>query len=108
MIRPRARATPPFAFVEAGHPLAATLDPLRAIIASDPGLRPSTEPGEVVRADLRVVRGVDGSWALKRLYWSVQRPAPGAPGGLRGRLLVVDRRRGRGPEPAVHDFPDDP
>jgi aminoglycoside phosphotransferase (APT) family kinase protein len=84
------------------------LEPLREIVASDPGLRPTGARDEVVRADMRAAPDAAGTWRLERLYWSVQRADPAAPGGLRGRLLVVDRRRGRPPEPAVHDFPDDP
>jgi|SRR5215218_507997 len=106
--RPRTAEVVPFAFAGPGHPLAAALDPLREAIASDPGLRPSGAPAEVVRADLRVAAAGAGGWAIERLYWSVQRPDPAAPGALRGRLLVVDRRRGRPGAPTVHDFPDDP
>jgi aminoglycoside phosphotransferase len=106
--RPHGADTPPFAFAGPSHPLSAALEPLREIVASDGRLRPSHAAGEVVRADLRVAPAVGGGWAIERLYWSVQRADPAAPGALRGRMLVVDRRRGRRPEPAVHDFPDDP
>jgi aminoglycoside phosphotransferase (APT) family kinase protein len=99
---------PPFAFADAGHPLFAALEPLREIVDADPGLRPTGARGEVLRADLRVAPAGDGTWAVERLYWSAQRADPGAPGALRGRMLVVDRRRGRPSAPTVHDFPDDP
>jgi aminoglycoside phosphotransferase len=108
MIAPPAAGAPPFAFAGPGHPLSAALEPLRELVASDDGLRPSHAPGEVVRADVRVVPAADGTWAIERLYWSVQRADPAAPGALRGRMLVVDRRRGRPSGPTVHDLPDDP
>lgn len=98
----------PFAFAGAGHALSAALEPVREVIAADPGLRPSGVPGEVVRADLRVAPAAGGSWCIERMYWSVQRSDADAAGGLRGRLLLVDRRRGRPALPTVHDFPDDP
>lgn len=103
---PRA-AVRPFAFVGRRHPLHEALAPLRAQIAADPGLRPTGAAGEIVRADVRAAPDPTGGWRLERLYWSVQRADPAAPGGLRARTLAVDRRRGRD-ESAVFDFPADP
>lgn len=97
----------PFAFAAEQAALFAALEPFRAQIAADPALQPTGAPGELVRADLRAARPDDRTWRLDRAYWSLQRPDPGAPGGLRARMLVVDRKRS-GPVPTVHDFPDDP
>jgi aminoglycoside phosphotransferase (APT) family kinase protein len=97
----------PFGFAAEGRGLSAALEPVRQAIAGDPALQPSGAPGEQVRADVRAAPRPDGTWRIERLYWSVQRPDRGAPGGLRARMLVVDRKRS-GPEPTVHDFPDDP
>jgi hypothetical protein len=105
---PRAAGSPPFAFAADGHPLAASLAPLRAAVAADAGLQPSGAGGEVVRADLRAAPDAAGGWALQRLYWSVQRPDPGAPGALRARMLLCERGSDGTACTAVHAFPDDP
>jgi len=103
----QAPAVRPFAFAGERHPLSEALAPVRALIAGDPGLRPTGAAGEIVRADVRAAPDPAGGWRLERLYWSLQRADPAAPGGLRARTLAVDRRRGRD-ESAVHDFPADP
>jgi aminoglycoside phosphotransferase (APT) family kinase protein len=89
------------------HPLAAELDALRALIAADAGLAAHAQPGTIVHREVRVAPDGAGGHRLARFYWSVQWPDAEAPGGLRGRMLLVDGRATSG-APAIYDFPADP
>src|SRR4051812_34242152 len=95
------RSRAPFAVVSERDDMRAELEPVRALVASDPALQPSDARGEQVRADLRTAARSDGTWAIERLYWCVQRADRSAPGGLRARMVVIDPKRG-GPAPTVH------
>ncbi|MDX6722811.1 MAG: Phosphotransferase enzyme family [Solirubrobacteraceae bacterium] len=96
-----------FPFIAGNHPLAAELDALRALIAFDAGLAAHAQPGTLVHREIRAAPDGTARRRLVRFYWSVQAPDPAAPGGLRGRMLLLDARL-TGGEPAMYDFPADP
>ena len=92
-----------FPAVEPSSAVDDALQPLRDVIAGDPGL--AVGPGASVRAEVLPRPTRDGGWELRRCYWSVQRPDPSAVFGFRARTLFWDRRAAAA---RIIDFPDEP
>ena len=103
-----------FPAVEPASPVHGDLERLRAEVAADCALVPGD--GDRVRAELLAGRAPDGTVAVRRFLWSVQRPEPALPGGLAARTLVrlpVHETGGPGapghaPASTTWDFPTDP
>ncbi len=85
-----------FPAVEPSSAVYDALQPLRDLIAGDPGL--TVGPGASVRAEVLPRLTREGEWELRRCYWSVQRPDPAEVFGFRPRTLFWDRRTARGPD----------
>jgi aminoglycoside phosphotransferase len=92
-----------FPAVEPSSAVYDPLQPLRDLIAGDPGL--AVGQGASVRAEVLPGRTREGGWGLRRCYWSVQRPDPAAVFGFRARTLFWD---GRTAEARIVDFPAEP
>src|SRR5262245_53426454 len=95
-----------FELLRGDGPVAAELDALLSLVASDrllpEGGRDAGGP-VAIRRDVRVAPDWTGRWAVERFYWCARwRNGRGA---FRARTLIYARSRGR---PRIYDFPDDP
>ena len=91
-----------FPATEADAPARPILDRLRPAVEGE--LRGREGSGGAVHAELRTHRSPGGEPALRRFYWSTQRPDPGSPYGFSARTLFCDDDSA----PRLHTFPSDP
>jgi aminoglycoside phosphotransferase len=92
-----------FPAVEPTSPVHDALEPLRDLIAGDPGGLSGSEFS--VRAEVLPRRTSSGGVELSRCYWSVQRADPASGYGFAARTLHWDRRSRQA---RVVDFPEEP
>jgi aminoglycoside phosphotransferase (APT) family kinase protein len=95
-----------FELLRGNGPVAAELEALLAMVASDRLLREGGRDAAgpvAIRRDVRVAPDWTGRWAVERFYWCAR--WRNQRGVFRARTLIYSRSRGR---PRVYDFPDDP